>query len=460
MFRLIFVALVFLVGAFFAAQSAFYSLLLYLWVAYFRPELWVWNDIILKLNLSYVVGIWTVLITLFAGNRLRFDFRVGVLVLVLLQSTLSVIFGIRNDFAWGYWTEFVKALLITYLIVVQVTNVARFRLVLVVIGLSLGFEAAKQGWAQLVLNPGAQNINSLALFGDNNVVGVGMLMLIPILTTLGATATGRWERRMYQFLALGVVYRAISTYSRGAFLGAAVLGLYYILRSHRRVAALVGISLAVILIAPVLPDVFWERMATIKTASSAVAANAAEEQPEVNDEVESMDGSSASRLHFWGIAIDMANDRPLFGVGHNSYQFAYDRYDTMGGHFGRRRSVHSAWFGILAELGYPGFLMFLTTLTLSFLACRRARRAVKLGAGPPELARFAFAIEASLIAFMLGGSFVPFQYNEMLWHTIGLSIALNWLASEALATAPAVAVVAAPAAPVASVAGAALWPGV
>ena len=63
--------------------------------------------------------------------------------------------------------------------------------VLIVIGLSLGFEAAKQGWAQFILNPGASNINTHPALGDNNGVALAMFMLVPILAALGATAD-RW----------------------------------------------------------------------------------------------------------------------------------------------------------------------------------------------------------------------------------------------------------------------------
>jgi O-antigen ligase len=177
---------------------------------------------------------------------------------------------------------------------------------------------------------------------------------------------------------------------------------------------------------------FWERMSTIKTAADVVSGNP-DEGDDPNADPESLDGSSAARLHFWSVAIDMARDRPITGVGHNCYNVAYDQYDTAQGHFGHQRSVHSAWFGMLAELGFPGFMLFVALIGVTFMACQRARRAAKAAAEHAHLANFAFAIEAGLIAFMVGGSFVPFQYNEMLWHTFGLGIALNALAVKALA---------------------------
>ena len=41
------------------------------------------------------------------------------------------------------------------------------------------------------------------------------------------SAVSRWERRLHQFVAIGVFLRGISTYSRGGFLSAGVLGFIF-----------------------------------------------------------------------------------------------------------------------------------------------------------------------------------------------------------------------------------------
>ena len=75
-------------------------------------------------------------------------------------------------------------------------------------------------------------------------------------------------------------------------------------------------------------------------------------------------------------------------------------------------------------------------IILAFAACRRARKAAALGGEHAVLKTYAFAIEGSLVAFTVGGTFIPFQYTEMFWHVIGLSIALNTAAKQALASVP------------------------
>jgi len=409
MLRTIFVLILAAVGGVYAFGGAFNALLYYLWLAYFNPASWVWDDFILRLNLSLIAGIIVLLTVVISREKWRFDFRAALFLAIITQSLTSTLLSRHSDFAWPYFVDFS----------IMAIDVSRFRKTVMVIALSMGFEAAKQGWGSLILAPGKSNLNESWMLGDNNGVGVGMLMLTPMFIALAATATKKWERRFYQLMAIGVLYRGISTYSRGALLACVASALWYLFRSKQKVVAIVGISLASLLILPVLPTEFWQRMSTIGTAA---------------ENVEDADASIRGRLHFWIVALDMAADRPAFGIGHNAFTKAYDDYDSSNGEFGTARSVHSAWLGILAELGVPGLLIFITTVGCAFGACFRARAAVARGA-PAELERFALAIEMALVAFCVGGAFVPFQYTEMLWHLFGLSAALAFMAKQYSAVA-------------------------
>lgn len=409
---LVFVGLT--VGWGFALQSALYAACLYLWIAYFRPESWAWSDLFSTLNLSYFAGAYLVLRAVFSGTKITLDWRSGLLVLFLAQSLLSTALGLNPDYSFGYWQEFAKMIVVSILLTNIIQTSADLRLVLIVISLSLGFEAAKQGWAQLVLNPGARNDNSVPFLGDNNLVAVGMAMLIPIIGALATTSTG-WQKRAFQFLNIGVVYRALSTYSRGGFLSIGAVSAIWFWRSPHKLKTLVAVVIAAALILPVLPQQFWDRMSTITAPA------------------DERDDSQQSRLHFWQVAVAMANDRPLTGVGHAGYPRAYNRYDWTEGQYKTNRAVHSAWFGVFAELGYPGLILFLLIVGSSLLACRRVRLAAKRGDVGGALGQYAIGFETSIIAFMVGGSFVSFQYCEMLWHYFALTIALERVAVREMA---------------------------
>lgn len=417
MLRTVFVVLALATGWGLALQSTLYAACLYLWIAYFRPESWAWSDIFTTLNLSYFAGAYLVIRTVLGGTRFTLDWRTALLFLFLLQSLLGTWLGAYSEYSFGYWYDFAKTIIVSYLLTLIVTTTRELRLVLMVIVFSLGFEAAKQGWANMVLNPGARNMNGIPFLGDNNLVAVGMLMLMPVVAALARTSTG-WLKRLFQFMNIGVVYRALSTYSRGGFVALGAVSAISFWRSPHKLRSVAATVLTAALVLPIMPQDFWDRMDTI-TATG-----------------EERDESYLGRLHFWDVAVVMANDRPFLGVGHSAYSRHYDEYDWLQGQYSTTRAVHSAWFGVLAETGYTGFLLYVAIIFTSWRACRRVRKAAAAGQVPDELGQYAIALESSLVAFIVGGSFVSFQYCEMLWHFFALTIVLERVAAAEAVTAP------------------------
>jgi probable O-glycosylation ligase (exosortase A-associated) len=315
--------------------------------------------------------------------------------------------------------QFAKQTIISLAIVTLVNTEERLRVTLGVIAASLAIEATKQGWAQLILNPGAKNDNSHPVFGDNNGVAVGMLMLVVILVALGRITQNRWEKLLTRFAAVGVIYRGLSTYSRGGFLSCGALGLHYVLRSKRKVVGILAIVAVSVTILPVLPAAFWSRMNTIDDAAATDPLAA-----------EAPDSSIQGRLYFWRVAVRMAQDRPFLGVGHRAYEAAYDDYDPSGGQFGSRRAVHSSWFGVLAELGYVGLVVFVLLIANAFRACFRAQRLAKHDPSLQNLGKMAMAIEGALVVYCVGGTFLSQQYLELHWHMLAMSMVVDRLVRE------------------------------
>jgi putative inorganic carbon (hco3(-)) transporter len=411
--RSIFVLILTVFGVGMALRGPFYALQFYLWIAYFRPDTWMWDPTLLRsLNLSFTAGAYLILRSLPSVGKAPFDLRAAMLLCFLVLSGLSAWFGLLPEFAWEQWVDFGKTLAVSYLVYVLASeDLEKFRLTVLVIAFSLGFEAVKQGYANLILNPGGLNTNTLPQLGDNNGVAVGMLMLATLFLALTRTTDHKWLRRLHLFFAVGVLYRGISTYSRGAFLALAALMFVYILRSNQKMKAFVGATLIALIVIPSLPPAFWERMGTMAVSSE-----------------DQLDASSASRLHFWRVAVDMANDYPLLGVGYNSYNNIYDRYDFSVGFYGAGRSVHSMWFGVLAELGYVGLVLFVLMIVLAVTGMNKVARQAKNGELPMDFYHYAVAIQTAFAACVVGGSFLPFQYIEVMWHFIALSMALRALA--------------------------------
>jgi len=423
MLRTAFVLLIVAFGLRHALRGPFYALMFYLWVAYFRPETWVWSGFVQDLPLSFFVGALVVVTGVVTGQALRLSARGMLLVLFLIHSLISTLASPYIAYGWPYWMDFLKSTLMTYLLCVLVDSVSRLRLAFLVITLSLGFEAAKSGLVQLIFIPGEKNYNEMLSLGDNNGVAIGMLLLVTMIVALIQTSTKRWQRYTLVALLFGILYRAISTYSRGGLVACAVMALMYMLRAKHKVRTFLVVAVATAAIAPVLSSAYWDRIASIRLPSA---------DEDFTKATSADDSSTMSRLHFWKVALEMAKRNPFLGVGHNSFVAAYDDYDTSNGAFGKRRSVHSLWFGLLAELGFPGLIIYLAIWGLGILGTARV---LWLARGDPtfaDLVPYAVALQTAMIVFAVGGAFVIFQYTEMGWHVFGLSVAISRIASARL----------------------------
>ena len=409
MLRTILVTLLICTGIYTALHGAFYGLLLYMWNAYFRPEIWIWSNALQEIPLSFIIGSYIVLTSIILGNRFVFNGKIFLLLIFLIQSVLSTLYSQYVDYSWPFLIEFSKLFMICYMMFVLVDDFQKFRILLLVIVLSLSFEAAKQGWYYLLTKPGWPNSNPLPFLGDNNGVAVGMLMLIPIIVLLIQTTHRIWARPFYWIILIGILYRAISTFSRGGFIACTFMGFLFWLHSSRRFRLLLVILPFSVIIGLSLPQTFWDRMWTITTYQ------------------EDEDASALGRLHYWEVASLMARSNPILGIGFNAFSAAYDSYDFSFGQYGRNRSVHNSFFGTLAELGYFGLSLYLLILCLALVSCHHV---ITISRSHRELSHFtvsAKAFQISLIVFITGGSFLAFQYFEMLWHYITLCFILEYL---------------------------------
>jgi putative inorganic carbon (hco3(-)) transporter len=413
MIRTIFVLGLIITGIYYSLQGSFYALLFYLWNAYYRPEDWIWVNFLQTANLSFIIGSYLVLVILLSGRKFILNGPVILIVLFLIQTLLSTLLSSHYEYSWPFWKEFLKVNIIGYAMLLLVDNFSKFRMVFLVIALSLGIEQAKQGWLYLLTSPGLPNMNPLPFLGDNNGVALGMLMLVPVFALLAQTTSRKWVRPCYWFLLIGVLYRALSTYSRGGFLASCFLAPIYWLQSRQRIRSLVVLLVMLIMVVPNLPDSFWARINTIETYE------------------EDEDASALGRLHFWQVALLMAQAHPILGVGFNAFSLAYDEYDFSQGRYGRMRAVHSSFFGLIGELGYLGLALFAIVLFSAFRSCHRISKIVLYH---PELSHFQLAatsLSLSFVVFLVGGSFLNFQYQEILWHYIFLSFVLENLALQA-----------------------------
>lgn len=438
MLRLLFVGALFAVGAGAAVRSRFGALLFYLWFATFRPVEWVWVDLS-PFRLSLVVGLLLVVPAVLTGvwPNVTHPLSAGALVMLAL-SMLPQFWAVRPDIGWQWLDYFARVILVGLLATTLVDSRRRLVWTLAIIAGSWAFHSGKAG-VMAVLQGGTYYGEGLAgAFSDNNDYALGIVMAMPLMLTVaqGVTTDAWWARAVRSAFIVAVPFSAvtvISTMSRGGALAMAVAVSVWLLLQRRGPVLVAAAAVTVVLALPFvpMPQGYLERLTSIGV------------------ETESLDASSLGRLHFWQLAVRMAEDHP-FGVGLRNYEANYDRYNESPMDFGTSRAVHSSHFQVLAEVGYAGLLLW--TLLFAYAGWRlwRIRWHVRAEAGTLDAGtvRFYRAVTAGLIAsmagFLVGGSFLSMFLNDLTWLCFACVAALDRLARvELFGTATAVQPVAA-----------------
>ena len=112
MLRAIFVIALIALGWGASLRGPFYALLFYVWIAYFRPDAWIWSGFLNDTYLSFVVGTYLLVRTLFSSERLQMDGPTLLMFTLLGHALLSTLMSEYVDYSWPFWIGFAKAILI------------------------------------------------------------------------------------------------------------------------------------------------------------------------------------------------------------------------------------------------------------------------------------------------------------------------------------------------------------
>lgn len=140
-----------------------------------------------------------------------------------------------------------------------------------------------------------------------------------------------------------------------------------------------------------------------------------------------VDESAQGRLYAWQAAIKMANTHPFSGVGLDNFTVNYFYYSAHWD--GMNHAVHSTWFGVLAETGYIGLIIFLILVykivSTMFQTVNKLQPLYSQGHCSAVLFCSAQAILAGLAGFVASGTFLTQGFTWPLYILLALSIAVR-----------------------------------
>jgi probable O-glycosylation ligase (exosortase A-associated) len=429
-------------GAAMLDLALFAFVLAFLALGIARPFLWVLAYIYIDILAPQKIG-WTLTPALpisliafcaaFAGwlltdskKETRIHYRQLLMLLLLLYcafTTTQSAFPVEAAHKWSWvWKALVFAIFLPF----TLTTRPRMEALLVTVVLTLGAIVIATGMKTVL---GGGGYESLYFFVNDNsgiyesstlaTVAIGSIPLVLWLTKHGTVFPPDWRVKLFGY---GVIFSCllipVGTEARTGLVCIAVLGVLMLRDVKNRILYLLAAGVLAIGALPFLPQSYYERMATIGSHEG--------------------DASASTRVAVWSWTLDYVAEHPL-GGGFDAYRansFTYsmpvrtDEGSSVSVELvevtDKGRAFHSAYFELLGEQGYPGFLIWMALQITGLLQMEKLRRRYRKRDGPRTawVADLASALQAAQIVYLVGAAFQGIAYQPVIFLFLGLQIAL------------------------------------
>jgi len=385
----------------------FVGVILWSWISFMNPHRLVFGGVALAVPWAMLIFIATIIGCVIAREPKRLPVnavtvQIGLFLILISLTSLFALAPAADVVA--KWEAVFKVFLFLLVTAGLLTSRERIHALVWVMALSLVFFGIK-GAGFTLLGGGADRVfgPESSMIRDNNHLAVAMLVSLPLMNYLRLESRHAIIR--YGFLAAMALtlFAVVGSYSRGALLAlAAVCGFFWLKSSNKIITGLL-IAFALVAAITFMPEGWVDRMHTIENYQA--------------------DGSANARLEIWRVAWQMAVARPLVGAGfYATYtQSVVDRFNPLL----VWRAVHSIWFEVLGENGFPTFIVW---VGITVAAAIYARRIIRHAKGVPGLewcVNLARMAQVSMIAYLVGGTFLSLSYWDY-YFTILVIVAATW----------------------------------
>jgi probable O-glycosylation ligase (exosortase A-associated) len=387
----------------FILRHAYIGVLVWSWLSYMNPHRLAWG-FAYSMPFAQIVAITLFAALIFSKDKkdMPLNGTVFVWVLFILWMFVSTWLAIFPDAAMVAYTKIFKTQIVIFLTMLLITNQKKMdQLIWVIVG-SIGYFSVKgglftimTGGAFRVYGPPSSDIS------ENNALAVAILMIIPLMVYLHRIAIDKWIRRGLAFAIVMSLASVMGSQSRGAFLSIIAVAVFFWLKTKSKLVSGMAILFITVLGFAFMPESWHERMDTIQNYEE--------------------DESAMQRINSWAYSINIASDR-IMGGGLSAWRsktfavYAPDP-DTVF-------AAHSIYFSILGDHGWPGLILYLIILGLTWRSLSSVIKQTRSGVDSHKnhLARM---LQVSLIAYMSGGAFLSLSYFDLPWHLFAIALLLK-----------------------------------
>jgi probable O-glycosylation ligase (exosortase A-associated) len=333
-----------------------------------------------------------------------------VLMLFVLWMNVSTAFAIDPAASMKKWEQVMKIMLMVYIALYLLHTRQHINVLMWILAGSVAYFGIKGGLFTLRMGGEHRVFGPPNTFiADNNAMALAIIMTVPLLRYLHLQTKERWLRwgLVAGMFLCGV--SALGSHSRGGFLAVTAMLAFLWLKGRNK-----GVSgLLLILLIPFailsMPEAWMERMRSIQ-----------------NYEV---DRSAMGRLQTWGMALNLAKDRPIVGGGFDIYTpKVFERYAPGV----IPRAAHSIYFQVLGEHGYVGLFLFLLLWLLVWRDASWIIRHARSREGLQWAADLAAMIQVSLVGYAVGGAFLNLAYYDVPYNLLVAIVLTRVLIAKAM----------------------------
>jgi O-antigen ligase len=255
------------------------------------------------------------------------------------------------------------------------------------------------------------------IYYDANDLGMLIVCTLP-LGIYFLRSSVDWRMRIISACILLIsTMTIIKTGSRGAFLGfiAVLAFMLFQFRAFTKQVRYGAVTVVVLVLLFLGNDRYWEMMRTILNPT---------------DDYNWSGQSDGGRMEVWKRGVGYMLKHPLFGVGAHAFPVAEGTISSLARRqeFGiglKWSAAHNSFVEIGAELGIPGLAAFILLLATAFYSCFRIGRTPPQGGIVAAEAALGQALCATLVGYLVVGSFLSQAYSAYMYITYGIIIGLS-----------------------------------
>ena len=418
------IALVYAALALGGLAAPFVPSLGYVWVDSFYPQ-YVGRFVLGGFPVAQVMGVSALLCYVLLDRRA--PPRIGMMLLLtgamVVWMTASLSWAVAPNSAWLKWDWAYKTVLFAGFMPFVFRSRVQIEALLQVHILGSSMHLLAVG-IKSFLSGGGYKLNLTLLptdlgLSESSGMATVSLMFIPLLLFLrrhSLLVPWPWMRNtFYVSFAAFCVPAAIGTGARTGIVCMVVLGGLYWLQSRKKLLSGFAIAILGVLVLIFSPERWKDRMATIDDFAQ--------------------ESSALTRIKVWQWALDFVRDNPM-GGGFRAYEINVIRMPpdafNPDGWVQRARAPHSAWFEVLSELGWPGMLLFLALIAVTFISLYRIMKRTRQIEEMRWCNDLARALGMTLLVLMAGATFIGIAFQPWFWLQFATSFCLSEYVRRAL----------------------------